>query len=427
MKKLMNVMLLVCAGNCAAATFSVLDYGAKGDGVAKDTAAIQKAIDAANAAGGGTVEVPAGTYLTGSLFLKSNVDFHAGAGATILGSPDKADYNAPDICPQNSWYAPESSFGAHLLLCIEQENVTLRGPGKIDGNSLAFIVGPDGKNWPGGQAKIPWRPSQMLYFVESRNVRVQDLELANSTYWSCFFHGCEQVWARGLNIHNRRTPVHTHNGDGIDVDCCKYVTISDCHIDTADDCITLRANGARLKNAAPECAFVTVANCTLSTRCNAIRVGVGDGKIHDATFCNIAVHDSRTAVNIVSSWSTEKHGVDFLNIRFDNFTVECRKFCRIYPKQAKEAGFDNITFSNISGITEEPSWIAGRKEYPMGRITFRNVDLPDGVGVLNVKDLRIEGGTLKRLELTPDETAKMNADIAKDGFPGYVPIGGLRR
>ena len=126
--------LAVCAAN--ATIFNVRDYGAKGDGATKDTAAIQRAIDDANAAGGGEVLLPKGTYLCGSVFLKSGVDFHLAEGATLKGSPDPADYNALDVAPQN-WGrlgSGDNVSGGHLLLCIEQQNVTLRGPGKIDGS-----------------------------------------------------------------------------------------------------------------------------------------------------------------------------------------------------------------------------------------------------------------------------------------------------
>ena len=386
------------------AVFDVRAFGAVGDGVAKDTAAIQRAIDAAEKAGGGTVELPAGTYLSGSLFLKDNVDFHVCAGATLKGSPDKADYNPPDICQQNPVWPSESSFGAHFLLCIEKRNVTVRGPGTIDGNSMAFIVNPaTGKEWAyserlvhGDQSKIPWRPSQMLYFVESSNLRVQDLSLVDAPYWSCFFHGCTSVTARGLDIRNRRRPVHTHNGDGIDVDSCQFVTISDCRIDTADDSITLRASGKLLKKP-QDCAYVTVANCVLASSCNAVRIGVGEGVVHDATFANIVVRDTRTAVNIVSSWSPSSRGVDIRGIRFCGMRLDCANFLHCYAKYAKNADMGDITFSEIGGLTCKPSSIAGADGRPIHDVRFRNVDLSHGVTVKNAENIEFTGGTFRQI------------------------------
>ena len=402
----MMVAALCGAFSAAARTFDVREFGAKGDGVAKDTAAIQSAIDAAERAGGGTVEVSAGTYLTGSLFLKDNVDFHVCAGATLKGSPDKADYNPPDICPQNKTCPPESSFGAHLILCIEKKNVTVRGPGTIDGNSMAFIVDPaTGGEWGrserlphGSQGRIPWRPSQMLYFVESSNLRVQDLSLVDSPYWTCFFHGCTGVAVRGLDIHNRRRPVHTHNGDGIDVDCCQFVTISDCRISTADDSITLRASGRRLKKP-QDCAYVTVANCVLSSSCNAVRIGVGEGVVHDATFANIVVRDASGAVNVVSSWSPSSRGVDVRGIRFCGMQIDCGNFFHCYGRHAKEADIGDITFSDVGGLTRSPSLVKGMPGHPMHDLRFRNVDLPHGIVVEGAERLEFTGGNFRPVAL----------------------------
>ena len=397
-------VLAVVFSSCAiAAVYDVRSFGAAGDGRTKDTVAIQRAVDAAHAAGGGTVEVPAGTYLTGSIFLKSNVDFHVGAGAEILGSPDKGDYNAWDVCPQNWRSDSESQDGGHLFLCIEQRNVTLRGPGRINGNSRRFLVGPKGERYP--QNGVPWRPSQMLYFVESENIRIQDLELADSCYWSCFIHGCRQVQARGLYIHNVRTGFHTHNGDGIDIDCSQYVTVSDCRIDTADDSITLRGSGRRLKRN-QDCAFVTVSNCILSSPCNAIRIGVGEGNIHDATFSNIVVHDTRTAINFAASWNPKSKGTDIWNLSFSNFRIDAFCFCQMSAKFSRTARIDDIVFSDISGTQEIASELTGAAERPARRIRFRNVDMPHGIIANNAEQLEISGGTLKEVRPTDAERAE---------------------
>ena len=421
---LMGLALSGCVGLSRPGVFDVRDYGAKGDGVVKDTAAIQAAIDAAHDAGGGEVFLGAGTYLSGSIFLKSNVDFHLGAGATLLGSPDKEDYNALDVCPQNSASKNESSFGAHLILCLEQENVTVRGPGKIDGNSSKFLLNPEtGKVWGynprwqwAGQGVIPWRPSQMLYFVESRNLRIQDLELKDSTYWSCFLFGCEQVAVRGLYIHNERRKFHTHNGDGIDIDCCQHVTVSDCRIDTADDCITLRANVDPLKKKR-DCAYITVDNCTLSTPCNCVRVGVGQGRVHDAVFSNITVEGARTAVNFVSAWSAKStKGVDFRNIRFMNWTVDCRILLHMYggglaPGVTRQAEFDGVSLVGFSGTAPDICQIKGLPNMPFRNILLRDIDVPTVVRVENAENVKVDGGQLKAI--FPDHVFEARAFGAK--------------
>ena len=135
---------------------NVKDFGAVGDGVTKDTAAVQKAIDA-----GGIVYFPPGTYLCGTLYLKSHGGLHLEAGATLLASPDKADYNADDFCVQNSFSVKEQSSGGHFIVALEQENVTIEGAGRIDGNRKAFYEVQEemSKIWT---AKIEWRPGQMV-------------------------------------------------------------------------------------------------------------------------------------------------------------------------------------------------------------------------------------------------------------------------
>ena len=398
-------------------TFDARAFGAKGDGATKDTKAIQSAIDAVACAGGGTVRIGAGTYLTGSLFLKSNVELFIDGDATLKGSPDREDYNAVDVCPQNWSSKSESASGAHLLLCIEQTNVTVRGTGRIDGNCTAFLLDAGGKPWPGGQGGIPWRPSQMLYFVESGNVRVEGVSLVDSPYWSCFFHGCTHVAARKLRVRTRRKPFHTHNGDGIDIDCCEDVEVVGCDIDTADDSITLRADVARLKQPRP-CARIRVSDCRLASTCNAVRVGVGDGEVRDAVFRNIEIYDTRTAVDFVSSWRRGGTGVSMSGVTFDGMKVDSVLLCRISPSFAKKTRIDDIRFANVTGRTECDSWITGRAESPVGRIVFENVDLPQGVVCLNAPDVHIAGGRFTRKEPAEKDAARYNHLIeTEDRFP----------
>ena len=382
---------------------SIVDYGAVADGVTLNTEAIQATIDQVSSLGGGTVLVPSGVYLTGSIWLKDNVNLHLEAGAVIKGSPDINDYCAADCCPQNEAEIGWGDYmsGGHLILGVEVSNVSITGQGRIDGNSDAFMLDENGKCWS-EKSKIPNRPGQMIWFVDSKVIRVKDVEIADAPYWSLFILNCEDIKVEGCYVHTKRKEYHTFNGDGIDIDRCRNVTISNCRVDTSDDCVTLRASTAHRLQNPMDCELVTVTNCNLSSSCNAIRLGVGEGNIHDAVLSNITITDTKQAFNIVGAYVKGNRGTDIYGIRFNNIKVEAKELVRIHHMYSAQASIRDIVFNGISGTAPDVSHIWAKQAAPFKNIVFKDVNVRAYVECVNA-EVKIEGGLFKKKELSSKE------------------------
>lgn len=420
MKSIMYLLLIVvmmtCSGNgkvntnaqtpaqpAELCTVSVKDFGATGNGATLDTKAVQEAIEHVAANGGGLVTVPKGTYLCGSIWLRSNVEFHLDEGAVIKGSPDIKDYCAADCCPQNEAEIGWGDYisGGHLLLGVGVSNVTLSGQGRIDGNSDAFLLNDQGVPYS-NKTLIPARPSQMVWFVDSNEITIKDIELADSPYWSCFLLNCNKVTVSGCYVHTRRKDYHTFNGDGIDIDRCQDVTVSNCTIDTSDDCITLRASGAHLLEKPQDCARVRVENCIISSSCNAIRIGVGEGHIHDSVLSGISISDTNVAFNIVGAYSKGERGPDIDNIAFRDIRVEANELLRIHHMRSKSCSIRDITLDCVSGTAPNVSHIWAKAAAPFQNIVFKKVDVPAEYERINASVV-VEGGSFKERKLSQEE------------------------
>jgi polygalacturonase len=396
--------------------FCVREFGAVGDGKTKDTTAIQKTIDAAAAIGGGQVLLTPGTYLSGTIYLKSNIDFQLTAGAVLLGSMDKEDYNIADFCPQNRVFKSDFMSGGHLVVAVEQENISISGNGRIDGNSKAFLKDPESDRFL-PKNKVTWRPSQMVFLCECINIKISNAELFHSPYWTCFLHGCKDVLIDGIRIKNR---ADTANGDGIDIDCCQNVVVNNCFIETGDDSITLRANEEPLKKKCP-CEYITITNCVLKSACQAIRVGVGNGKIRHCTFSNLVVRETNVGLNFHSSYSSNSHGTTIENIRFDNIVMDTRvPFTMTLGHASDETKIRNISFRGISGITRSTSPISGKPDNKLINISFNDIDLviPQGMKPFNLFHFSyINGLHLKNVRISewdkPNQAFVFNSDFSE--------------
>lgn len=363
----------------------VTDYGAQGDGTTLDTAAIQKAIDDCSRAGGGTVVIPSGIFVTGTIWLRDNTELHLDNGAVLRSSDDIGDYNADDAFPQNAICEAEGWRGAHLILAVNVNNVALTGMGTVDGRCDSFMERTPtpwlrhSYAWAQGyrrtdRTKVPLRPGQMVMFCECSHVRIADVTLRNSCCWSCFIHGCENVNITGVRIDNEPTVI---NADGIDIDSSSNVTVSNCNVRTADDAITVRGNPCRLTDRERVCENIAITNCVLDSSVCSFRIGVGDGTIRNVAISNIVITRAATAFLIQSSYWKEGPGVAISDLSIHN--IQARDLaCPLQIMAGTEyatspvenifiAGFHGQCFGNIT--------ISGNGHTRPRNIALRDFDL----------------------------------------------------
>ncbi len=264
-----------------ARVYDIRGFGASGDGKTLDTAALQAAVDACSRAGGGVVLVPAGTFLIGTVELRSFVTLRLEPGARLLGSADGRQYRAADAIPLHGDSTLEDG-NCGLLFAVEAVNLTIEGPGTIDGQGLQFHPPTRGALPPSGRGGND-RPYHLLFY-RCRNLRVRDLELYESAYHSVRVVQCTRAYFDGLYIHNRVN----YNNDGFHFISCEHVAVSNCTVWSQDDACALFGS----------CRFVTVTNCAFSTRWSVFRFGGGTAEnvavsnciFHQVFGCPIKLH-----------------------------------------------------------------------------------------------------------------------------------------
>ncbi len=347
------------AATRAQAVFNVQDFGAAATGQVLETKSLQSAIDAAGQSGG-VVYFPPGTYLSGTLTLKSHVSLHFEVGAVLLGSTNLADYPfvQPALRSYTDVYANQSLiYGENL------EDVSLLGKGTLNGQGANFKSVRQYGNRP-----------YLIRMVNCKRVQVADLTLLDSAMWVQHYLACQDVSIQGLTVHSRCNS----NNDGIDIDACERVRISGCEISSGDDALVLKSTLDRT------CRDVVVTNCVLSSLSNALKLGTETvGGFQNVAITNCTVYDTGLAgiaLESVDGGVLENVTVSSILMR----NVGCPIFLRlgnrarpIYEGAPRPGlgSFRNVMISDVqaTGGGTFGCTIAGLLERPIENVTLANI------------------------------------------------------
>lgn len=297
--------------------FDVSSFNAIGNGETLTTAALQAAIDACAAAGGGHVYVGAGRYVTGTLWLRSHVTLEIDAGATLLGSEDPGDY--PLF--RSRWEGDGIRLNHAALICGEGlENVAITGRGTIDGR---------GHKWWARQREMAESGSDaarstdtlrpfLCRIIDSKNLLIEGVTFTNSAMWTVTPLACENVTIRNITVFN---PPDSPNTDGINPESCRNVRISDCHVDVGDDCITIksgREDDGRREHT--PCENITITNCTLVHGHGGVVIGSEmSGNVRNVTISNCVFYGTDRGIRLKAR---RGRGGVVENLRVSNIMME---------------------------------------------------------------------------------------------------------
>jgi len=368
-------------------SFNILDYGAIGDGAALNTKFIQSAIDECAKAGGGTVFFPAGRYVSGTLILKSHVTLNLEAGAVLEGSKNLNDYivKIPDIRSYTDSYTDKSLIYGEGL-----ENIAIVGHGTLDGNGASFDDASHTLMKKNLSESYKARP-YMIRMIKCKDVLIRDVTILNSPMWVQHYLLCEDLNIDGITVNSRVG----HNNDGIDIDACNRVRISNCDIVSGDDAIVLKSSLDE------PCRNVTVTNCNISSNTNAFKLGTEtNGGFENITFSNSTIYDTKlSGITLQMVDGGTLNQVSISNITMTNVAgaifIRLANRARLYKENMPKPGMgklSNVIISNVqaSNVGNIGCSITGLPSYPIKNLTLENIHLTfKGGGTKDLLDREI--------------------------------------
>ena len=385
----LSLLLWLVGISYAQTVYDVTAVGAVGDGKTDDALAIQRAIDRCSAEGGGRVLFPRNhTFLAGPIELKSNVELHLEATATLKANPDESIY-------QLSAFGENRGEGMLWLYANGAENLSITGKGTIHGNGIAFMGAELEDSYelkPLADQTFDPRP-HVLTLTAVKNLTIRDVTIKEGAYWTVHLIGCDEAVIDGINLLNN---LKIRNGDGIDIDHSKNVRIANCHITSGDDCICLK--NRREFEQYGSCHDITVTNCVMSSRSCAIKIGSENmDSIYNVVFDNCIITGSNRGLGI----QNRDEGT-VTDITFSNIQLDCRLWSDVwwgkaepiyvtsYPRangnhkdanwrfpkgqiEGKCGEVSRIRFNNITATSENGCFIGGDEPGKVKDIYFNNV------------------------------------------------------
>ena len=408
-------------GIYAQTVYDVTAFGAKGDGVTDDAAAIQQAIDLCSRDGGGRVLLPRQhTFLAGPIELKSHVELHLEATATLKANPDESIYH-------QSAFGKNEGEGMLWLYANDAENISITGKGTIHGNGIAFMGAELSDSYelkPLADQAFDPRP-HVLTLTNVRQLTIRDVTIREGAYWTVHLIGCNEAVIDGIQLLNN---LKIRNGDGIDLDHSKNIRISNCHITSGDDCICLK--NRREFEQYGSCHDIVVTNCTMSSRSCAIKIGSENmDSIYNVLFDNCIITASNRGLGIQNRDEGTVTDVVFSNIQLD-----CRLWSDVWWGKAEPIYV--TSYPRANGNHKDANWrfpkgqIEGRCG-EVSRIYFNNITATSENGCFvggdvpgKVKDIYFNN---VRVNLVPPPTGGVRGGLQMDKRPckgeGFIKVG----
>ncbi len=377
---IISILFVFCSAIAVGKDFNVKNFGAKGNGKKMDSPAIQKAIDKCAESGGGRVIVPPGTYLCATIVLKDNVTLSVQKDALLLGTTDINAYKNLDPFTEGLGIEVGSAF----IVAIDAKNIGLEGEGVIDGQGSALKAKhietdtrPEGQRWG-------LRPF-LLRIVRCDGVKIKDITLKYAAAWTSHYFQSRNIEINNVKIQS----VGVAHNDGINIDGCQEVTISNCDIVSGDDALCFKSTSSKMP-----CKNIVVNNMRLKSNQAGIKMGTESmSGFEQIKITNCHIYDTRNGgIKLFTVDGAKLCDVIIENITMENvrtpmmFRLGARLnvFRKNEDIQQPVGSFERVLIKNVKAIADDDS----------------QLNPPSGILITGIPDHYITDLTLENISIT---------------------------